>query len=232
MQRVAGCARPKSAVVVAASPTSLLRATNVPLPSSIDYAPKLLPVRDQGSSDKCVAYALAAMKEFQDQPGVYLDVDDLYSRRASSKSDGMSLVNGLQILQQHGIAPHPDNHRIADFAAHYKDLNAVKSALVSKGVIVASFPFNANAKDARFWLNGQDDGVADGHCVAIVGYDDARGALKLRNSWGTSYGERGYAWISYADFVATVWESFSSTDQDGKSDPEALPKPSCCNLLG
>ncbi|MEW6268092.1 MAG: C1 family peptidase, partial [Thermodesulfobacteriota bacterium] len=40
------------------------------------------------------------------------------------------------------------------------------------------------------------------HGVAIVGYDDGRGALKIQNSFGTGWGEHGYMWMSYATFEA------------------------------
>ncbi|MGZ8227933.1 MAG: C1 family peptidase [Methylococcaceae bacterium] len=48
-----------------------------------------------------------------------------------------------------------------------------------------------------------------GHAVVVVGYDDAKkiknpicgeettGALLIRNSWGTSWGENGYGWLPY-----------------------------------
>ncbi|AEJ01143.1 peptidase C1A papain [Nitrosomonas sp. Is79A3] len=48
-----------------------------------------------------------------------------------------------------------------------------------------------------------------GHAVVAVGYDDAKkiknpicgkestGALLIRNSWGTGWGEKGYGWIPY-----------------------------------
>lgn len=37
------------------------------------------------------------------------------------------------------------------------------------------------------------------HAVTIIGYDDARQAFKVINSWGTSWGGNGgYAWIAYS----------------------------------
>lgn len=35
------------------------------------------------------------------------------------------------------------------------------------------------------------------HFVVIVGWDDAKGAWRIKNSWGTDWGESGYMWIKY-----------------------------------
>ena len=66
-----------------------------------------------------------------------------------------------------------------------------------------------------------DEKGLGGHAVVAVGYDDARviahpdgdsttGALKIRNSWGSGWGEGGYGWLPY-DYVlqdlATDWWS-------------------------
>jgi len=64
--------------------------------------------------------------------------------------------------------------------------------------------------------------VLGGHAVDAVGYDDSKkiknntngaetkGALLIRNSWGTVWGEKGYGWLPY-DYVlsglATDWWS-------------------------
>ena len=40
------------------------------------------------------------------------------------------------------------------------------------------------------------------HGVAIVGYDDAQGALRIQNSFGPDWGESGYIWLSYGTFEA------------------------------
>jgi C1A family cysteine protease len=36
-----------------------------------------------------------------------------------------------------------------------------------------------------------------GHAVCMVGYDDDRGAVLVRNSWGTRWGQDGYFWMPY-----------------------------------
>lgn len=35
------------------------------------------------------------------------------------------------------------------------------------------------------------------HMVLLVGWDDSQGAWRLKNSWGTGWGENGFAWMSY-----------------------------------
>jgi C1A family cysteine protease len=35
------------------------------------------------------------------------------------------------------------------------------------------------------------------HCVVICGYDDAKHAYKVMNSFGTSWGDAGFSWIDY-----------------------------------
>jgi C1A family cysteine protease len=40
-------------------------------------------------------------------------------------------------------------------------------------------------------------GVAGGHCVSLIGYDDAGGYWIGKNSWGTGWGEGGYFKIAY-----------------------------------
>ena len=64
-----------------------------------------------------------------------------------------------------------------------------------------------------------------GHAVIAIGYDDNkkigthRGALKIRNSWGTGWGENGYGWLPYAyieqeqadDFWSLVDAGFVNT---------------------
>ena len=41
----------------------------------------------------------------------------------------------------------------------------------------------------------------DVHSMVIAGYDDSRNAFLVMNSWGTSWGDKGFAWIDYQFFL-------------------------------
>lgn len=49
-------------------------------------------------------------------------------------------------------------------------------------------------------LPAQGEQVLGGHAVMAVGYDDARAALLVRNSWGPDWGEKGYFYLPY-DYI-------------------------------
>ena len=43
-----------------------------------------------------------------------------------------------------------------------------------------------------------------GHAVLIVGYNDELNAFKFVNSWGTTWGNEGYAWLDYNFFLTPL----------------------------
>ncbi|MPV48822.1 cysteine protease [Pseudactinotalea sp. HY160] len=64
------------------------------------------------------------------------------------------------------------------------------------------------------------ESVAGGHAVMAVGYDDGKqvthpttgesttGALLIRNSWGTGWGDAGYGWLPYGYITDHLAEDF------------------------
>jgi C1A family cysteine protease len=52
--------------------------------------------------------------------------------------------------------------------------------------------------------------VVGGHCVVAVGYDDTKRAFIVRNSWGTSWGLKGYCYMPFeylitANLASDFW---------------------------
>jgi len=49
-----------------------------------------------------------------------------------------------------------------------------------------------------------------GHALTIVGYDDNKfgGAFRVVNSWGRNWGDNGYFWMKYSDFIDNVKAAF------------------------
>ena len=46
------------------------------------------------------------------------------------------------------------------------------------------------------------------HAVLIVGWDDARKAWKIKNSWGPRWGDRGFGWVAFGHYrigTNTAW---------------------------
>jgi len=61
--------------------------------------------------------------------------------------------------------------------------------------------------DPEAWNRG-------GHAMLVVGYDDARSALRVANSWGADWGDKGYVWISYGFFRrGHCFEAWALTDR-------------------
>ncbi|MDP9018314.1 MAG: C1 family peptidase [Candidatus Eremiobacteraeota bacterium] len=93
--------------------------------------------------------------------------------------------------------------------------NALKLGIATYGALAswmfATPLFEAYTGDAVFYENvdrtlfdGADSKAGGGHEVLLVGWDDDRpyangkhGAWLIKNSWGTDWGDRGFAWIAY-----------------------------------
>ncbi|MBK7887688.1 MAG: hypothetical protein IPJ86_10475 [Bacteroidetes bacterium] len=58
------------------------------------------------------------------------------------------------------------------------------------------------------WKPSTDEEMMGGHAMCLIGFSDTRfgGAFEVMNSWGTGYGEKGFFWIKYADFINRVYE--------------------------
>jgi hypothetical protein len=91
-------------------------------------------------------------------------------------------------------------------------ISAMKSHLARVGPLVACFTiyedFFLNYQRGIWEYNRKTAGdELGGHCVLIIGYDDAKRCWIAKNSWGTGWGEEGYFRIAYgsAGIDADMW---------------------------
>lgn len=92
-----------------------------------------------------------------------------------------------------------------------KRLEKIKSYLAAKlpsmfgFTVYSSMPGSGDGK-GEIPFPKPAESVLGGHAIVAVGYDDAKkigaskGALLIRNSWGTGWGMAGYGWLPY-DYV-------------------------------
>jgi C1A family cysteine protease len=96
-------------------------------------------------------------------------------------------------------------------------LNRLKSFLAAGYPAMFGFTvYNFGNDNGEIEFPGPHNAVLGGHAVVAVGYDDNRkigkdkGAVKIRNSWGTDWGEKGYGWLPYSYIEEGLAEDFWS----------------------
>jgi hypothetical protein len=91
-----------------------------------------------------------------------------------------------------------------------KNIDVVKSNLVTGTPIVigawvdvennGTWPQNDKVVTDRYLHKGDEQNPHPGqgyHAMVLTGYDDAKGAFEIMNSWGTNWNQGGYGWIDY-----------------------------------
>jgi hypothetical protein len=96
--------------------------------------------------------------------------------------------------------------KIGSYAVVYQnDEIAIKTLLTQNHPLIAgtSIDNNFTAAGAGFIWKSFTGSFGTNHAYVICGYDDAKHAFKVMNSWGTAWGDAGYSWIDY-DFFGTL----------------------------
>jgi GNAT superfamily N-acetyltransferase len=73
-----------------------------------------------------------------------------------------------------------------------------------------------NALDGLIQMANPSDKIIGSHCVLLVGYDDDKGTFTIRNSWGTSWGDKGYGYLPYEfieRFFVECWIALPHEDK-------------------
>lgn len=156
--------------------------------------PSQIPVQDQGSNPICVPCAIMEGLHFYGRlrnlrPKVSLM--DIYESRENKDEDGMSAKEAYQFLKEKGEIKGFGRITVIDQAL---------SSLFANGPLLLVLPVHST--DTNFWTGSDFLGY---HAVACVGYD--KWGLAVKNSWGLTYGNRGYATLSFKDanIIKEIW---------------------------
>lgn len=163
---------------------------------------------------------------------LFLYWQERYIEGAVNEDTGAEIRDGMKVLNQIGVCPEADwpydvstftntpTDKMVTDAAPYKireyhritSLVQLKAALAEKLPVVIGIEVYESFESDDVASTGivpmpdtsteQDLG---GHAVLVVGYDDEKSQLIVRNSWGITWGDLGYFYLPY-----DYYEKYSS----------------------
>lgn len=116
----------------------------------------------------------------------------------SDKCSDPAVLAKIQTYDKYGRWGEPSSQTVNDLKA----LLQTGPALVTMDVPTdASFD---NYNGGIYNYNGGAIPAGNGHSILLVGYDDTQQYFKVKNSWGTNWGEGGYFRIAFNDVTDDV----------------------------
>jgi len=203
-----------------------------PLRPLAAYQAARVPILDQGSEGACTGFGLATVVHYllrtrgiepdalAVSPYMLYDMARRYDEWPGEAYEGSSCRGAMKGWHKHGVCTRDlwpasgdgalSEPRVNDgarrplgayFRVNHLDLVAMHAAISEVGVLYVSANVHAGwddvGKDGHI---GFREGNTGGHAFALVAYD--RTGFWLQNSWGPKWGHKGFAHLSYHDWLA------------------------------
>lgn len=208
-------------------------------PKELDLRDDMPKVWDQGVDGPCSAYAVSAIKSWQE----YNDYGNkepfsrffVYNLRKNYPAKGMTPRDTMKILHKYGIPYRSSfkrrwnevseipqevltealNHKILGYA-RIMTIDGLKKSIYKNGPAYIAMPVYNEGDE--FWKAQHGQRPIGGHAAVIVGYNQH--GFIIRNSWGYEWADNGHSIYKYEDFGMhyEIW-----TTIDDKSSEAVIP---------
>jgi len=127
------------------------------------------------------------------------------------------------------LGPYRAHEKIADWVYiggenSVPSTAAIKQAIYDHGPVSAAVCVNTAFKSYTGGVfNPSTWCFSINHAIVLVGWDDSRGAWRLRNSWGPDWGEDGYMWIAYGKYYVGYSANYVVYNGSTPPAPPAAP---------
>jgi C1A family cysteine protease len=150
--------------------------------------------------------------------------------RSEDEDSGAQLRDGMKTLANQGVCPEtmwpyvisqfatkPTAECYAEAKKHLgvTYMRVEQDVAQMRGCVAAGYPFifgftvyesfesAAVARTGKVPMPQGDERTLGGHAMCVVGYDNPKKLFIVRNSWGESWGKKGYGTMPYAYFTNT-----------------------------
>ena len=184
------------------------------------------PIKNQGSCGSCYSFGASTSYEsycMLKGYGTYdlSEQDFMMKAKAIGPSGGCSgwwLDTSMNLLKNNGVC----NESACPYKAYEQECNQnpvhfirswsrttslgqIKKAIRDNGAVYVGFAVYSDFSYYNGGIYKYTSGYLRGyHAVAIVGYNDSQQYFKVKNSWGTGWGEGGYFRIAYSEMRSKV----------------------------
>jgi hypothetical protein len=93
----------------------------------------------------------------------------------------------------------------------------LKTALIEHGPLVAPIFYDDCLANYRGGVFNENDPGMINHVVLLIGWDDEKQAWLIKNSWGETWGEKGFGWIKYGSNNIGTFAAWIEADMHGFS---------------
>jgi tetratricopeptide (TPR) repeat protein len=212
-------------------------ASGAVLPSSIDYSADICLPRMQGGQGACVGFAMSYLASYHEKKETgnaeVFAPAFIYHLANNGLDKGAIITEAFEVWRSKGICHEysmlyneydhksTPTEQAQSEARKYRiqgsfplwNLEELKYQLSIGNPLLISVIADQSLWDLRAEPWTKRYGKVNGaHAMLVIGYDDERSAVKVINSWGRSWGENGYGWISYSLFDEVRLQLFVTKD--------------------